>query len=255
MLLSLALLGAGCEQDLEDRPPGTFSGSFRPPPGGGGVAVDDAGPGDDAGVVTRVVEGRVVAIEDLGDAPDRAPPAPDRQVAGFDPSGVLVTALSALDGSFTLGGLARTDPLIVSASGDPPSFVVIDLGRSDPVIVPVIDVATIDEIAASVTTSPGDVTGHVLLWLEDGRGEPVRGLTVEVVSASPFEGPFYGTSDPTQLTASPPTGTEGLVVLLNAVAADVELSVFRAEAPDVTELVTLPVEAGVVTFAEVTTGL
>jgi hypothetical protein len=255
-VLAAALSGTvGCGQEVQDRPGGAFRGSFRAPPASGGGGDEDAGVGDGGLVVTRTVEGRVVDIDDLADPPGSAPGVPERQVAGYDPDGDLVTAVSAADGTFRLEGLARSSPLILSASGDPPSFVVLETHRVDDALIPVIDAAMLQEVAASVSTAPAEVTGHAFLWLEDGRGEPALGLGVEVLSAAPLEGPFYGTTDPTQVTTVPPTDAEALVVILNAVAGTLQLSVFRLDAPADTETISLPIEAGVVTFYEVTTGL
>lgn len=258
-VLVAALSGTlGCGQEVQDRPGGSVRGSFRAPPasGGGGGGDEDAGvPGDGGVVETRTVDGRVVELSDLGDRLGSARGVPERQVGGYDPDGDLLTTVSAEDGTFRLEGLSRSTPLILSASGDPPSFIVLEAGRLDAALLPVIDAAMLQEVAASVSSSPAEVTGHAFVWLEDGRGEPARGLGVEVVSAAPLEGPFYGTTDPTQLTGVPPTDEEGLVVFLNAVAGTLRLSLFRLDAPAVTEAVSLPIEAGVVTFYEVTTDL
>lgn len=255
-VLALAswLVTAACGQDVQDRPSGTYSGSFRAPPVSGGGSGDDGGVGD-GGVLTRDVFGRVVGVDDLGESVGRFSGVANRRVAGYDPAGDLVAAVSDADGNFGLEGLTRSTPLILSASGDPPSFVVLERSRLDAPRVPVIDAAFLEEVAATVSTAPADVNGHAFLWLEDGGGAPVRGLGVEVLSGPPLEGPFYATTDTTQLTGEPPTDGEALVVLLNVVAGTLELSIFRLDAPAMSETITVPVDAGVVTFYEVTTGL
>lgn len=250
LLALVSVAGAvACEQDLTDRPAGRYTGTFRPPPGGGGGGGDDdAGPGDDGGVTGRNVEGRVVAIDDLGRLPDRATGVPERQVGGFDTAGAVVTTISGADGAFLLESLSRSDPIVLSVSGEPPSYVLLRASAASSAIAPVVDFSFLEEVALTQAIELGDVAGHALLWLVDSRGTPAPGLTAEVVSVSPVQGPFFGTGDPVQIAADGPTDAEGLVVFLNAVPGDLELEVFRPEDSATVVPVTVPIEDGVVTF-------
>ena len=256
LVAAVWLVFAGCEQDLQQRPTQRYEGNFRmPPAGGGGGGAGDAGVDTDGGISGRNVEGRVVAIEDLSEAPSRALGLPDRQVGGYDTEGSLVTTTSGANGAFLLESLQRTDPIYLSVSGDPPSFVSLAAARADGAIAPVIAFEFLAEAALTQAVELGVAVGHAFVWIEDVRGRPVSGLTAEVVSEWPVQGPFYATADPSQLSATGPTGAQGLVVLLNAVPGDLELSLFRAEDMTTTATITIPIADGVVTFTEFEVGL
>ena len=93
------------------------------------------------------------------------------------------------------------------------------------------------------------------MWVLNSRAVPERGIVAEVVSVAPVAGPFYGTGDRALVTGAPPTDSHGLVVLLNAVPGDIELSLFRLDDPAVTERLTVPTGLDVVTFYQASMGL
>ncbi len=248
---TILLALAGCQDD-QHFPPGEGSGPGGSGGGGAGNRIDggaridsgatDGSTGFDAGIAGELCD--VVDVRNPVACTVRAPSGIEVSVVGSSAS-----ALTDAMGEFELVGSEPGAILKIAGDQTRTARVPADMWQGGSVRAPRVTQARWDALIGDIDGTEPDGTASIALYIiRTGSGEPVAGASVAVAGVDQV---FYDDASVVGWTPGGATGTSGAVLLLSVPAELGQVSVTGAVGGGADFEGSVPVEAGVLTWARI----